>query len=85
MRSDFPEPDDIFEELADKVATAIERGKMVSFKRSLEEMERFHQFLLALNSARSVDGSQFNYAQISGGLWNECSATFWMRSARQSG
>lgn len=82
MRSDFPEPDDIFEELADKVASAIERGKMVSFKRSLEEMERFHQFLLALNSARSEDGSQFNYAQISGGLWNEPHRT-WIRHYRR--
>ncbi|AXE62819.1 hypothetical protein BBF93_00310 [Hyphomonas sp. CACIAM 19H1] len=82
MKSDFPEPDDIFEELAEKVATAIERGKMVSFKRSLEEMERFHQFLLALNSARSEDGSQFNYAQISGGLWNEPHRT-WIRHYRR--
>lgn len=82
MKSDFPEPDDIFEELAEKVATAIERGKVVSFKRSLEEMERFHQFLLALNSARAEDGSQFNYAQMSGGLWSEPHRA-WLRHYRR--
>lgn len=71
MSSDRPDPDQIFEELADKVAVAIERGKMVLFKNALEELERFHRFLLALNSAHDENGSPFSYAQMSSGFFRE--------------
>jgi hypothetical protein len=68
--ADLPTPDDIFEELADKTASQIDRLAPVAFDKALKEMLRYHRFLLALNASRTPDGAAFNYAELTGDAWS---------------
>ena len=66
---DLPTPDQILEELADKTAAQIDRLAPVAFDSAFREVMRYHRFLLALNAARTPDGSPFNYAEVAGDGW----------------
>ena len=70
MMHDFPTPDDIFEELADKTAVQIDRLAPVAFDNAFRELVRYHRFLLALNTSRTPDGAPFSYAELTGDAWN---------------
>ena len=66
---DLPTPDQILEELADKVAAQIDRLASVAFDNAYREMVRYHRFLLALNASRTPDGQLLNYAEVPGYGW----------------
>ena len=70
MRNEFPSPEEILEELADKVAAQIERLAPVAFDNAYREMTRYHRFLLALGASRDPNGAAFNFAEIAGNAWH---------------
>jgi hypothetical protein len=70
MKPSFPTPSEIFEELAEKTATQIERLAPVAFDAAWNEMTRYHRFLLALNAAQTQDGKLISYAEVAGNFWH---------------
>lgn len=70
MKRDLPSPDQILEELADKVALQIDRLAAVSFDNALREMTRYHRFLLSVNASRDPSGTPFSYAEVPGNAWH---------------
>lgn len=69
MRLSLPTPDEILEELADKVALQIDRQAPVAFDAALKEMTRYHRFLLSLNATRTIEGEAFSYAAVQAESW----------------
>lgn len=70
MRNDILTQAQIIEELADRVASFIDQGKPVAFDGALEELIRYHRFVLGLNASTSAEGEPFNYAEVVGNGWN---------------
>lgn len=70
MRSDLPTPDDILEELADKVTGHIERLAPVAFDEAFREMTRYHRFLLGLTASTTQEGAAFSFAEVAGNAWH---------------
>lgn len=70
MKNELPRPEEILEELADKVAAQIERLAPVAFDGAFREMTRYHRFLLALGASRDPNGAAFNFAEIAGNAWH---------------
>lgn len=68
---DLPTPEQILEELADKTAAHMDRRANVAFDGALQEMTRYHRFLLALNATRTPDGASFSFAEVAGDAWNK--------------
>ena len=69
MTHELPDPREILEELADKTASQIDRLAPVAFDASLDELTRYHRFLLNVNATRGPDGKPFNYAAVPGEAW----------------
>ena len=69
MRRELPAPKEILEELADKAALQIDRLAPVAFDAALDELTRYHRFLLCVNATRTQDGKPFNYAAVPGEAW----------------
>lgn len=69
MADDLPTTDQILEELADKAARHIDSMTPVAFESALDEMIRFHRFLLMANASVTADGQPFSYAEIAGSRW----------------
>lgn len=69
MKPDLPTPEQMLEELADRVATQIDRLAPVAFDVALDELIRQHRFLLAVNASRTPDGVPFNFAEVPGLAW----------------
>lgn len=78
MNHELPTPDQILEELADKVAAQIDRLAPVAFNAALDELVRYHRFLLSLNSARTPDGAAFNYAEVASGFFPRAPHLQWL-------
>jgi hypothetical protein len=70
MRTDLPAPDEIMEELADRAVSNLDRRAPVAFEASLDELVRYHRFLLTLNATENEDGTPFSYAEVSGAGWH---------------
>jgi len=70
MKDELPEPDQILEELADRVIAQIDRRAPVAFEGALEELVRYHRFLLGLYATQTEDGGAFSYAEVSGARWH---------------
>jgi hypothetical protein len=66
VKHDLPTPEQILEELADKAVTQIDKLASVAFDAALNEMVRYHRFLLSIYAAETPDGVSFNYAEIGG-------------------
>src|SRR5262245_36472453 len=66
MNRELPTPDQILEELADKAAVHIDRIAPVAFDAALEELTRYHRFLLSVHASRTTDDKPFNYAAVPG-------------------
>ncbi|OCJ05379.1 hypothetical protein A6U86_29400 [Rhizobium sp. AC27/96] len=66
MKRDLPTPEQILEELAGKVAVHIEHSAPVAFDNALDELLRYHEFLLSLNATPHIVGESFNFAQVRG-------------------
>lgn len=69
MQSELPRPEEMLEELADKVAAQIERLAPVAFDGAYREMTRYHRFLLALGASRDRSGTAFNFSEVAGNAW----------------
>lgn len=69
MKSDLPTPEQILEELADKVAVQIDRLAPVAFDSALGELLRHHRFLLAISATGTPHGVPFNFAEVAGFAW----------------
>lgn len=70
MTHDLPTPEDILEELADKVAMQIGRLAPVAFDGAFREMVRYHRFLLLIYASRTFEGLPFSFAEVVGDGWN---------------
>lgn len=70
MRHDLPTPDQIMEELADRAIAQIDRRAPVAFGGALDELVRYHRFLLGLHATETEDGKPFSYAEVSGAAWH---------------
>lgn len=70
MKSELPSPEQILEELADKVSAQIERLAPVAFDGAFREMTSYHRFLLALGASRDQNAIAFNFAEIAGNAWH---------------
>src|SRR5262245_19749568 len=77
MRIVSPQPSDILEELADKVIAQIDRLALTGFESALDEMVRYHRFLLEAYATTSTDGKPFSYAEIDD--WFDQPFQQWMR------
>lgn len=66
---DLPSPEQIIEELADKVRANIDRDAPVAFDSALREMTEYHRFLLGLGASQTTDGQPLNLAEIAGDAW----------------
>jgi hypothetical protein len=70
MMHDFPGPEEILEELSDKVALQVDRLAPIAFDKAFREMDRYHRFLLALSASKTAEGAVFSYAELTGDAWN---------------
>jgi hypothetical protein len=66
--TDLPNPSGFLEELADKVIGQIERLAITGFKTALDEMVRYHSFLIAAYNSRDDNGLPLSLAEF-GGIW----------------
>ena len=63
---DLPTPDSFLEDLAAKVIGQIERLATSGFKAALDEMARYHRFLLEVHNSQSAEGQPLNLAEVGG-------------------
>jgi hypothetical protein len=68
-RDRLPTPSDFLEELADRVVAQIERNAITGFKGALDELTRFHVFLLDAHNTRTEQGQPFSLAEV-GDVWD---------------
>lgn len=66
--TDLLTPSAFLEELADKVIGQIERLATTGFKTALDEMVRYHSFLIAAYNSRDDNGLPLSLAEF-GGMW----------------
>lgn len=78
---DLPTPATFLEELADKVIAQIERSAVTGFKTALDEMVRYHRFLLDLHDSQSEEGTPLSLAEV-GGVWQSPHLE-WIRQYRR--
>lgn len=83
MTRDLPTPEQIMEELASKVAVQIDRRAPVAFKSALDELIRYHRFLLSVNASLLPDGTPFSYADIASGFMPRFPHHNWIRQYRR--
>ena len=63
---DLPIPGMFLEELADKIIGQIERLAVTGFKGAMDELLRYHRFLLDIQDTRTEDGTPINLAEVGG-------------------
>ncbi len=83
MKYDLPTYDQIIEELADKAAVQIDRLAPVAFDAALDELIRYHRFLLALNATATPDGAAFSYAEVASGFFPRIPHLQWLSQYRR--
>jgi hypothetical protein len=64
MRTDLPLPSDILEELGANVIGEIDSLAVTSFNAALDEMIRYHQFLLDAYATKDESGVPFSYSEV---------------------
>jgi hypothetical protein len=69
------------EELADQLIGQIDRTAETGFNAALDELVRFHTFILEAQAITGDDGRPLNYAQV-GGLWERPDQN-WIRQYRR--
>lgn len=82
MARDLATPDQILEELADRVVAQIDRRAPTGFESALDELTDYHAFLLDLYAAKSKDGSPLNYAELREDGWQQPHQR-WIRQYRR--
>ena len=66
MTRELPALNEIVEEMANKAALQIDRLAPVAFDAALDELTRYHSFLLNVNASHNPDGTPLNYAAVHG-------------------
>jgi hypothetical protein len=70
MAREMPTPDQMLEELVDRVGANIDRNAPIAFDNSLRELVRYHRFLLELSSTSTASGNPASYAEVPGIEWS---------------
>ena len=65
---DLPTPNEFIEELADKLVGQITKSSITGFKAAMDELTRYHRFLLDTQATRDDQGRLLNLAQVGGFL-----------------
>jgi hypothetical protein len=68
-RDTVPTPSNFLEELADRVIAQIERNAITGFKGALDELTRFHVFLLDAHNTQTDQGQPISLAEV-GDVWD---------------
>lgn len=63
-------PEQIMEELADRVIAQIDRRAPTGFENALDELTEYHAFLLELYATRSDGGAPLSYAELGDDSWH---------------
>jgi hypothetical protein len=63
---DMPTPDNFLEQLVDKLVRQIEQTAATGFRAALDEVIRYHRFILATQNTKDEAGNAFNFAEIGG-------------------
>lgn len=63
---DMPTPDNFLEQLVDKLVGQIEQTAATGFRAALDEVVRYHRFILATQNTKDEAGNAFNLAEIGG-------------------
>lgn len=79
---DMPTPDNFLEQLVDKLARQIEQTAATGFRAALDEVIRYHRFILATQNTKDEAGNAFNLAEV-GGLFSRPDAD-WVRQYRRA-
>ncbi|WBY17297.1 hypothetical protein PF049_03830 [Erythrobacteraceae bacterium WH01K] len=82
MRDDLPTQEQIMEELADRTISQIDRRAPVAFDGALDELVRYHSFLLGLHATETEEGRPFSYAEVGGLAWRAPHVD-WIRQYRR--
>jgi len=82
MRDDLPTQEQIMEELGDRAIAQIDRRAPVAFGGALDELIRYHRFLLGLHATETEEGQPFSYAEVSGLAWSAPHVE-WIRQYRR--
>ncbi|QIQ86444.1 MAG: hypothetical protein G9473_06900 [Erythrobacter sp.] len=64
-------PEQIMEELADRVIAQIDRRAPTGFENALDELTEYHSFLLELYATRSDSGAPLSYAELGDDTWHQ--------------
>ncbi len=79
---DMPTPDNFLEQLVDKLVGQIEQTAATGFRAALDEVIRYHRFILATQNTKDEAGNVFNLAEV-GGLFSRPDAD-WVRQYRRA-
>ena len=79
---DMPTPDNFLEQLVDKVIGQIEQTAETGFRAALDELVRYHCFILAAQNTEDEAGNAINLAEI-GGFYSRPDAD-WVRQYRRA-
>jgi hypothetical protein len=79
---DMPTPDNFLEQLVDKLISQIEQTAATGFRAALNEVIRYHRFILATQNTKDEAGNAFNLAEI-GGFFSRPDAD-WVRQYRRA-
>jgi hypothetical protein len=63
---DMPTPDNFLERLVDKLVRQIEQTTATGFRAALDEVIRYHRFILATQNTKDAAGNAFNLAEVGG-------------------
>jgi hypothetical protein len=83
MNKKLPSPSDVLEELADKVIVGIDNLAVTTFRSALDEMLRYHRFLLDAYTTKDPRGFPFSYAEITGDRLGAAPHHDWVREYRR--
>jgi hypothetical protein len=78
---DLPTPGMFLEELADKIIGQVDRSAITGFKGAMDELIRYHRFLLDVQDTRTDDGTPINLAEVGG--FFEAPYQEWIRQYRR--
>jgi hypothetical protein len=79
---DLPTPDNFMEQLVDKLVRQIEQTAATGFRAALDEVIRYHRFILETQNTKDEAGNAFNLAEV-GGLFSRPDMD-WIRQYRRA-
>jgi hypothetical protein len=79
---DMPTPDNFLEQLVDKLVRQIEQTAATGFRAALDEVIRYHRFILATQNTKDEAGNPFNLAEV-GTFFSRPDAD-WVRQYRRA-